>query len=655
MADGELTLEVETNKAKAANLNGVSGPGVSRFEAVPKPVGSGEGNGLLSNGLNGLSGGRSRSREEELAAQGAAALPNYRPVGLEENRTVSSGTDNRKFRQEHAAGGVETHEMKPSWLAGPAAIVAGLARTVMAIGQLGMHLVPMLVGKAVALVKFLAQPETLALIGAGLKVAGDVSWEFLKALFRLDLVTVSKMVWQLGKFVVSGLSNFIGLTDILQSGLCLVTGDLKGAKDHFLKGGSKFLEATGVKDCWLFLKCLWEGDGIAAGDHLFNAALSVGAIWASIATMGAASHSIFLATIGKQAAKDAAVQVFKLSGKAIGQLVVGEIDARAGVKIAQELTPKLVDRGAAVLATQVRTHGADVLDISMQGGKRAGLIRDTYYQELANGMAREILEALELKKVQKLVKSEVHRTLLEVDRLKEKKFAELLMERFGIEDKKLAKKLANSSQHVLKSRGNDKLLGETLEEVITQDVGNYLKGKMKSPFMKRLAKHFSEDGINEDSKILRGAAEANAKRLGQSVDNLVDDYVHAGWEGVEAGLDDFVMPGVRAMIKKGIKDGFKEFRKGKKWKLFKRHKDNHGHASVIGEEGADEAAEAAKKFKEREDAIVRAEPGDLPVRHIKVKDPGTGAEYLVEEQRLADGRWREIARELLSEGEKKAA
>jgi hypothetical protein len=524
------------------------------------------------------------------------------------------------------------------------------------------------------------------LLGAGYALVGGKSWSEVSAEFSKNIGkagtafgaawgTVSGAASATWGFV-KGLSDSLGVSDLLVGAGHLATslphlawdtalvvvgqksfselgsnfwGHLKGIGTGVVGGLTCLGEVTGIIDLGkaikhgtLGLAAFGRHDDAEAASHAGQAAfhgafaaVSVGAIGATIATGGAAVSAVGAVAAGRATLKEAGKAVLKTASKEflekeakeIGKAVVSDMSTAAlgkvtasegGVvlvkqfeekaaaqlgasatkesqqKLVEELALKHVLQREAVasatetaqkVAAEVSTKGADVLS--------KDLVEQTA-KEVSTERTAALLKELKLTdSVDKLT----YEMLVDIKGAKPKEAAEKLMSRYGV-PKSEADAMVKEMQKALKTSASDPAMKQILEDGITKHVTEVLEREMKDSYKSTFKKAVTGQLDEVWSKELREATEIQAKRLGKTFDSYADELTEAAWKGAREGIE----KATRQAVREGIERAFKRFRdKGYRGGVGSGGSNlaEHGNGDVVddGFELMDGIAEARRTAK----------------------------------------------------------
>jgi hypothetical protein len=120
-------------------------------------------------------------------------------------------------------------------------------------------------------------------------------------------------------------------------------------------------------------------------------------------------------------------------------------------------------------------------------------------------------------------------------------------------------KIASEFKSILTKPHYKEAAKELMTDSITENVQKSISERIKQVFEDRFKAGLKGEITDQNGRLvkwsenLKDAVEQRAKSLGQSVDQVVDDVVRAGWEGIESGLKRALRLAVRA----GLDDAFK--------------------------------------------------------------------------------------------------
>lgn len=356
-----------------------------------------------------------------------------------------------------------------------------------------------------------------------------------------------------------------GLTDVAVGiGRCF-SGDFRGGIQQALRGAGRFFgEATGLADVWgtlkhggLALYCLAKGDFKGALSHLGQAAmhgvfaaLSIGAIAATVATGGAAAGAIVgvmalrmgVKAAAKQVLKTACKEFLKEAGEKLGQQLVKEVGGVLTREVLQESGEKLAKSGLGDLASKV-------------------LGPDAAKQLLNSATTPEVRQQLLTTLVEKVGSKEVSQAFKGAAR----QIGDDLMKRAGVTDK-----VASLTENLIKQRSKQstkEIASELMESglagskdeamSLAKDIKKVVRGAgrksdaelkqaLEQGIMKPLREHV-EAGVRE------GYERQMKQLLAGLPKNQADEFMAAGWKGAREGLEEGLEKAVREGVERGVR------------------------------------------------------------------------------------------------------
>jgi hypothetical protein len=364
---------------------------------------------------------------------------------------------------------------------------------------------------------------------------------------------------------LKGICDSTGLTDVAVGiGRCF-SGDFRGGIQQALGGAGRFFgEATGLADVWgtlkhggLALYCLAKGDFKGALSHLGQAAmhgvfaaLSIGAIAATVATGGAAAGAIVgvmalrmgVKAAAKQVLKTACKEFLKEAGEKLGQQLVKEVGGVLTREVLQESGEKLAKSGLGDLASKA-------------------LGPDAAKQLLDSATTPEVRQQLLTTLVEKVGSKEVSQAFKGAAR----EIGDDLMKRAGVTDK-----VANLTENLIKQRSKQstkEIASELMETGLAKskdeamslaaDIRKVVRGAgrksdaelkqaLEQGIMKPLREHV-EAGVRE------GYERQMKQLLAGLPKNQADEFMAAGWKGAREGLEESMQRAVAKGVARGLK------------------------------------------------------------------------------------------------------
>lgn len=341
--------------------------------------------------------------------------------------------------------------------------------------------------------------------------------------------------------------------------------------DAALKVGKFVLEQIGffdacefVRHTYLGVAAIGRGDEAAAKQHFAGAAVhALGAAdfarTVGLVALGGGLGVLAVAgakSLGKKAAEKAlesgAKALLKEGAEKIGKEVVGELAEKGLSKTIQEMAPKIADDGLRQLGEKIGKEGSQALT------KEA---MEQTMREAAETSTRELMEKMD---VSGLVKDKTLKLLDELSGKSEKELREFFKNQ-GLKD---PAKSAKELHAALRNGTADELLQKELVDGITKEIKEAIEKEMEAPFKARMrdvlrntGRKFDEEPFSAVRKALDEQAEQLAKKSGRRVEEcreeLIEEYVEAGWKGAREGVE----KAVREAVEKGVREAFEEFRK----------------------------------------------------------------------------------------------
>jgi hypothetical protein len=371
-------------------------------------------------------------------------------------------------------------------------------------------------------------------------------------------------------------------------------------------------ELSGLADAWgcikhgtLALAAYGRGDRQAALQHLGQLAMHgtfLGLALAFVSPAGVLAPVLVplmltraligfaLKEGGKQVLKASTREFLECGSKKISESVLKKMGEPAVERLAQECpeevvkaaakAQELVGAGATAEALAAKTQEL-VLDraIELQGAKISLTMGRSLSEDVTKAGAEQVLNPAYVKELGEKVGADQTKTFLEQlglvkhvedaafelqSSMKEKSYKEArqyLIDTMGIAPKE-AGKMAREVQGLIRSGKSDAAIKEVLEEHITkyvsENVASKMEGSFKETFRQGLRGELTDPDNAVWSKNLKEAVDIRAKQLGTSADELTDDLVKAGWEGVESGIK----RATRQLVREGLERAFKRLRDG---------------------------------------------------------------------------------------------
>lgn len=399
-------------------------------------------------------------------------------------------------------------------------------------------------------------------------------------------ISVGEMFSNLGNNLLSIPGAYVGK---LGEGLEAIKGgailflEVSGLMDLGMMAyhGYKFVEAYANDD-----KAGMTEHGLMFGMHTACAAMSIGAIAATVSTAGAAGGAIVgvalmrtgLKTAAKEVLKTAAKNFIKTAAKEMGQEVVERLGKELSTEVIEATAREIADQGGRELAEKIVQEGSSevlttqtrgvMADVSEQHTER--MLRDANLVQHVDDVTTELLEGIHNSSVRELTKQ---------------------LEAAGVSN---ARGTAKELKKLIKNGKADAEIKEILEENITTAVREHLETHMEQAFktqfrgmldgttrasleqsQKELLERSGVESAEQLSKAARKefddlaeqikhcetlerAAKEEAERLGKTLDEYIDDVVEDGWKGVKEGIE----KATRKLVREGIEKAFARFREG---------------------------------------------------------------------------------------------
>jgi hypothetical protein len=339
------------------------------------------------------------------------------------------------------------------------------------------------------------------------------------------------------------------ITDAMRSGANGLLGGLK------LAG-----ELTGINDLGRAVYHAFQGNWGQATMYLGFAALSAGALVATVATGGAAVGSIAAVATGRATASAAAKTVLSTAGrkffsegievaaKNIGQTALEKIS----VELQQATAREIAERGTREIAERALVQGADAISTKA--------FRETF-REVSHEATEKLLRD---SGVGEVIYKGVRESLEELASRNKKSLRATFMNDYGM-SKKQAGKFANEAHRVIKNGKADGELAEMFTTHISREISDGLQKNMAPEFQR----HFGQimrneltegsDQLLKDSALLNKLAKEKAEKLGKNSDQYIDELVESATKGVREGIES----AVQKITREAVERAFREFRMGR--------------------------------------------------------------------------------------------
>jgi len=306
------------------------------------------------------------------------------------------------------------------------------------------------------------------------------------------------------------------------------------------------------------------------------------------------------------------VKVAAMAEKVVGTGATAEALARKTQELALERVIQL--QGESIAKTMGRSMSDDLAKVGAEK-----VLTTTYVKELGEKVGYEQTKAL----LQQLglvdyVDDLTFKLLSPMKEMTGKQARQHIIDTMGVSSKE-ADTMAREVQRLIKSGKSDDAIKQILEERITNDVSKFVAGKMENSFKDTFRKGLRGELTDADnaawSKNLNEAVEKRAKELGKSVDELTDDLVKAGWEGVENGIK----RATGELVREGIERAFKRLRDDGLRKPVPRASDKQSESGSDGRVAAEPGKDTEQRRGEKQ-ADKRLEEhsgsGHEPEKHV---------------------------------------
>lgn len=570
-------------------------------------------------------------------------------------------------------------------------------------------------------------------INLGKVVLGQTSWDEFKSTTAANfnkaaehfnkaydtLSTAASIAWEGAKIAggfIRDLSDSLGVTDLLIGGyhiavmtphlwydlaLCAVGQQtLTGLIDnqiHHLTEGSRALvgavkclgEVTGITDLGLAIKhsvhalaAYGRGDQSAMLIHLGQAtmhgafaAMSWGAIAATVASGGIAAGSIGAVAMGRATAKQASKkalqeiseQFFKKGANELADATVKKLSDNARSLVQEEFGKQAVQNLEKKAAAELGT-GASKTEIA---SKANDLALDTLLQREAIGIAddsgkilaqmpsneitsnsvREVCRATSDKRIGELhsalqtsevVEGLVFDELTRISKLSRRKGRREIQNALGCSARQ-AKQAQKEVQKAMKTGKFDGQLKDIYTEAISKKITGRFESTIEAPFKQRFRSGLRGQIDEPWSKTLAKKVDDQAEALGKNVDEFTDELVEAGWKGAREGIESATKKAVR----EGIERAFSRFRR---LKLIPRPKGDETELDpILLSETVEETLDDSKQnFAVKDDVEDTQKLGEsTPTRQFTINKADGSTLRITEILDIATNRWIPAGTELL--------
>lgn len=402
-------------------------------------------------------------------------------------------------------------------------------------------------------------------IGAVLGGIFSSAWEGLGAICKGDLSVLCGFI-----------CDTIGLTDlwgVLKHGTMALAAYGRGDKQAMMKHLLQFAEhAAGLALVALFALVTVGTGGVGAA--VFAPVLMLRSA-AQFATKQVMKQG--LTACGRQFLERGAKQIAEGVIENMGKTALAKLKAECPEQMAKvaAMAKNTVGAGDLALTTQqlaldrviklradsIASATGESMIKAIAGEGAETVFGKNFVRELADNVGHEQSEALlrELGLVQHV--DELTRNLLGPIMDKSPRQARRhIMATLQI-DRKEARKMANEIKQLMASGHSDNEIKDILSKGITDNVSEFVSGKMENNF-----KNTFRDGLRGEladadwSKNLNEALKDHAEKIGRNVDDLTDELVQAGWEGVDNGIK----RATGGLVREGIEQAFRGLREKSK-------------------------------------------------------------------------------------------
>jgi uncharacterized protein YbcI len=299
---------------------------------------------------------------------------------------------------------------------------------------------------------------------------------------------------------------------------------------------------------------------------------------------------------GRTAFKVGAKQVLNVAAKEFFQEGAKTVAKQVEKKFAKEALDVLSkEAGGKAVIAQLRNEAIEQLGAKASKAEIADLVGRKAVTHLHHGLAREASTASH-KAIHELVTKEgietlthenvkaIHREVtgaavekhlkaLNLDghvsdaalellnSVRDKKVSKAgaeLAEALGISQKE-GVAMAKKARSALMKGKSDDAIKEELSAGISKHFSDILKEDMEHAYKEQSQKILRGQVDEPWAKELSESVEKRAQQLGKSKDELVDEFVDAGWSGAKEGIE----KAVGKVVREGIDDAFKRFRQAK--------------------------------------------------------------------------------------------
>jgi len=424
----------------------------------------------------------------------------------------------------------------------------------------------------------------------------------------------------------------------------------------FKGAGTLVAELTGIRDTYLAISCAIRGDWKGVAFHATFAALSAGALIATISTAGAAGGSMVAVAAGRQTLKQATKQTLRQGtrifvrgqGKEIGTRVWNSIAAEHGSKAMHSdmlrLATRSADTAGEMAASFVKRHGSQALT-----PKTITILN----RAAAEQGAEQLLKRWGV--TQKIYR-ETLGVLNSTIKFKRRKLAHQVQAMLPEMTRRESRRIAGNLQKALRNGRGDKELMKLIEKGATESIAGRILKASESTFKQRTRQWFTGQArkakgeILDSSKVLNRAMREQAKSSGRPVKDVINQSVDAAWKGYRQGVYRATSTAVQA----GVKKAFRHFRAMKTASALKRLKhrgqgqqsdvsSHHADGSNTGISSEKDEHLTSKQKLELQDAQDLSGGVKVGVRH-RVEQSGRYSYVVTEVLDIRKMQWKEVQR-----------
>lgn len=403
--------------------------------------------------------------------------------------------------------------------------------------------------KALGLLKEVSDSIGLTSLAVGIFKLVRSPYTLAIGLFKSNIEAVKDLRKVLsGNLTIGELGN--NLKSNLQAAHSNYVSDLKGSVQA-VKGAVLIAgELTGITDCIMTAKYLYEGNYVMAGIHAGFAVMSAGALVATVGTAGVAGGSIVAVAAGRASLKEAGKKVLEkaivkqgleAAGKKVAEQALENTSKKALKKGLDTLVEKTLKETEQALVKEIEAEGAEVLTKeTVENLVKEAAEKRTFIFMQKTGLNDAIEES-----GYKLIKS-----IGSSGKASRKQIISILTDS-GM-SKEVAESVSKDLKRALRTKIADKEIIAILKEGASKPISEYIKENTEVAFKEGFEKLFHHN------KTLKEALEKRIKDTGNL--KYLDELSEAASKGYKEGVE----KAVRESVEKALKKAMAKYRKFKK-------------------------------------------------------------------------------------------